>query len=98
MSPFAALEATANASVLRHLANARVVIGGVEVGGIFKDPARVVNLGSGVADTSPSVTVASSAVPAGPVDQIIQIDGVPYIVAAADPDGTGLTLLIVERT
>jgi hypothetical protein len=87
-----------NASVLRHLANARVLIAGVVVDGIFKNPSLDVALGMGAADTRPSVTVASSAVPEHPVDSVIDIDGAPYIISAHDPDGTGLTVLRVERT
>lgn len=95
---FLAAQKRANASVLAHLANARVLIAGVEVGGIFKDPAQAVELGIGAADSRPSVTVASSAVPENPVDSMIDIDGTPYIIGAHEPDGTGLTVLRVERT
>jgi hypothetical protein len=98
MSAFAALEATVNASVLQHLANARVRIAGDEVDGIFTNPAQLAALGAGAADTRPSVVIAAAAVPADPVDQFIEIDGVPYVIGAADPDGTGMTRLIVERT
>ena len=95
---FLAAQNLANVSVLRHLANARVLIAGVEVVGIFKNPSHVAALGLGAADTRPSVTVASSAVVENPVDSVIDIDGAPYIVNAAEPDGTGLTVLWVERT
>ncbi len=93
---FANLEANANAAVLNHLANVQVVIAGATVPGIFRNPSSVANLGHGAADTSPSVTVASSAVMNEPVDQLIQIAGVPYAIVAATPDGTGLTVLSVE--
>jgi hypothetical protein len=95
---FLAAQDRANASVLRHLANARVLIAGVEVDGIFKNPSQNVALGLGAADSRPSVTVASSAVPENPVDSSIDIDGAPYIIASHEPDGTGLTVLRVERT
>lgn len=98
MTAFAAFESRVNASVLRHLANARVSIAGAEVDGIFRCPAEIVALGGGVADTRPTVTIASSAVPALPVDTEIAINGVPYIIAAAAPDGTGMTVLLLERT
>jgi hypothetical protein len=87
-----------NASVLRHLANARVRIAGCDVDGIFRNPSQAVALGIGAADTRPSVTVASSAVPENPVDSEIDIDGAPYIIGAHEPDGTGLSVLRVERT
>jgi hypothetical protein len=93
---FAALEASVNASVLAHLANALVHIGGVDVPGIFRNPSSVAALGHGAADTSPTVTVASSAVPADAVDQLIEINGVPYSIVNPAPDGTGITVLTVE--
>lgn len=95
---FAALQSRVNANVLQHLANARVSIGGAEVPGIFKNQAHVAMLGDGVASSSPVLTLASSAVPADPVDKTIEIDGIPYVIGAADPDGTGLTRLTVEQT
>lgn len=95
---FLAAQNRVNASVLAHLANARVLIAGAEVGGIFRNPSRNVEMGTGAADTRPSVTVATSAVPESPVDSSIDIDGAPYIIGAQEPDGTGLTVLWVERT
>jgi hypothetical protein len=93
---FAALEALANASVLTHLANAVVRIGGVDVPGIFRNPSSVASLGNGAADTGPTVAVASSAVPDNAVDQLIEINGVPFSIANPAPDGTGMTVLTVE--
>lgn len=95
---FAALEFRVNASVLRALANARVLIAGRDVPGIFKNGSQNARLGKGVEDTGPNVTVASDAVPEAPVDTAIEINGTPYTVSAHAPDGTGLTVLTVERT
>lgn len=94
---FANLEAAANANVLNHLANVQVLIQGVTVPGIFKNPASVAALGMGAADSSPTVAVASSAVMPEPVGKVIEIAGVPYAIADTAPDGTGLTKLFVER-
>ena len=93
---FANLEATVNAAVLNHLANVLVTLGSVTVPGIFRRPSMVAALGHGAADTSPTVSVATSAVMEEPVDQLIHIAGVPYAIVAVAPDGTGLTLLTVE--
>jgi hypothetical protein len=94
---FAALEALVNSSVLQHVANARVLIEGVEVPGVFNNPSSVAHLGVGAADTSPTVSVASSAVPASPADLLILINGVQFAIVRDEPDGTGLTLLTVEQ-
>lgn len=93
---FATFEVAVNAAVLNHLANVQVTLGGVTVPGIFRKPSSVANLGNGAADTSPSVTVASSAVMAEPESQLIHIAGVPYAIVRPEPDGTGLTKLTVE--
>ncbi|MFC5548196.1 head-tail joining protein [Massilia aerilata] len=97
MLPFADLEAYANAAILNQLSNVLVKIGGATVPGVFRQPASVVHLGPGATDTSPMVTVASSAVMESPVDQTIEIAGVPFVIGAAASDGTGLTMLTVER-
>lgn len=94
---FADFEMQTNMHVLNILGNVQVRINGVSGPGIFRQPASVAQLGTGAADTSPTVVVASSAVMDKPVEQQIEIAGVPYIIGAADPDGTGLTKLTVER-
>jgi len=93
---FAAIEAVTNAAILRHLANAQVRIAGTVVPGIFQRPSVVVGAGPGAADTSPTVKVATAGLPANLVDQLIDIDGVPYVVILPAPDGTGMTVLTVE--
>lgn len=93
---FANLEAVVNSAVLNHLANVQVLIGGALVPGIFRKPSTTDSLGVGAANTSPSVQVASNAVMAEPVGQQISIAGVLYVIGESQPDGTGLTTLLVE--
>ena len=95
---FAELEAHANAAVLNQLSNVQVIIGGATVTGIFRRPSAEVNFGSGAADTSLSVTVASSAVMDEPVGNLVVVAGVPYQITADAPDGTGLTKLTLAKT
>lgn len=95
---FARLEAVANAAVLNHLANVQVQIGGVIVPGIFRSPSSTDRLGAGAANVSPSVQVASNAVMAEPVGQRVTIAGVLYVITEPQPDGTGMTTLLVECT
>jgi hypothetical protein len=98
--PFARLKAMTNASVLNTLADAQVRFAGsdVDVPGIFKDPSTVASLGVGAEDTSPTVTVAREAVPADPVDQLVAVDSVQYLIRHAPPGGSGLVTLTLERT
>ena len=90
---FADLEMAANAAVLNQLSNVQVVINGGLVPGIFRKPSAVAALGMGAADTAPTVSVASNAVLDAPVDKVIAIAGIAYVVLASAPDGTGLTVL-----
>lgn len=94
---FNLLQGRTNASVLQHLANAKVTISGVVVPGIFRSPSSVAQVGTGAADTAPTVVVASDFVPDDVADQLVEIDGVPYEVINPAPDGTGLTTLTLER-
>lgn len=90
---FADLEAFANAAVLNQLSNVMVSIDGVMVPGVFRNPSTVASLGMGAADTGPTLTVASGSVMEQPVDQQVVVAGTAYVILAAAPDGTGLTLL-----
>lgn len=98
LAPFAALEARVNNAVFARLANAEVSIdGGSAIGGIFDDgyaPGAVGQLGMG--SSRPSVVVPSAQVPAQPVGLAITVNGVAYLVAAAEPDGVGSTCLVLE--
>ena len=95
---FADLEAFANAAVLNQLSNVLVRIDGVTVPGVFRNPSTVASLGMGAADTGPTLTVASGAVMEQPVDQQVVVAGTSYVILAAAPDGTGLTLLTLGCT
>lgn len=95
---FAFLKAMTNASVLNTLADAQVRFAGsdVDVPGVFRDPSAVANVGIGAQDTRPTVTVASNAVPADYEGLPVQVDGTPYVIQSAEPDGTGLTTVFLE--
>lgn len=95
---FAALESRVNASVLKHLANAQATLDGVAVQGIFKRAYIETGPGMGMASTTPTFRLSSSLVPAAPVGKPMVVSGVNYAIAALEPDGTGMTLLILERT
>jgi len=94
---FANLEAVVNSQVLNHLANVEVSIAGAVVPGIFRKPAGETPLGVGGATTVPTVSIASNAVMAEPVGKQIEIGGARYVIGEADPDGTGLTVLTLEK-
>lgn len=93
---FRNLQARVNGSVLKHLSNSVVSIEGVEHPGIFKRPFQVVHLGSGIADSRPTVAMDSSSLPDDPVSIALLVDSIGYTVAEAQPDGTGMSCLFLE--
>lgn len=98
VAPFAALESRVNNAVFARLANADVSIaGGPLFGGIFDDGYAAGSVGIvGMATSAPSVLAPSALVPAAPVGQAITVRGVAYVIASAEPDGTGATRLVLE--
>lgn len=73
------------------------IAGGQPVQGIFDNAYQSGGAGAwGIATTQPAVTLATAHVPANPVDQPVLVAGVSYTVVAHQPDGTGLSVLILE--
>jgi hypothetical protein len=98
-APFAAMEARTTAAVFKRLANAVATVGGVAVQGIFDSAYQLGDVGgSGMASTAPVLTLATSDVPASPVGTSVVVNALNYTVAAHEPDGTGISRLLLERT
>lgn len=99
---FAALEARLTAGVFKHLPNATATFldefGMPQtVDGIFDAAGVVANVGGfGVASSAPSLTASTASLPADPVGLALTLRGSNYVVAAAEPDGTGITRLLLE--
>lgn len=90
---FAALEARANAAVLRCLANAQAVLDGQAVTGIFDvAPANFDML----AGSAPIFQLASNSVPAEPRGLMLVIGTDSYTVREYAHDGSGLCTLKLE--
>ena len=103
LDPFAAAEQRANAAVMRRLANARVSIGGAqETPGIFDNAYVIADVGNGMAATAPAITVPTGAVPSsfsGTPVTVVSAGGTSYwTMAEHHPDGTGLSVVLLERT
>lgn len=80
----------------RHFAQA-AVLGGVTVYGIFDDSSAVADVGDlGMATTQPTLLLPVGSVPAGVRGMAVQVDGQHFTVEDEQPDGTGMTLLILE--
>lgn len=96
MNAFAALEASVNNAVMAHLANATATLNGVEVAGMFDNSYHAGDIGIGMASTQPAFTTLTAHVVGEAVGQLLTIHGTSYYVAAHEPDGTGMSLLLLE--
>lgn len=82
----------------RHFADAAVFEGAQEpVLGIFDDASAVADVGElGMATTRPTLLLPGANVPANVRGMAVQVAGQHFTVEGAEPDGTGMTLLILE--
>lgn len=73
-------------------------LAGLPVRGIFDKDYEGGDVGlSGMASTQPGFTLASASVPAGVTGLVLVHAGVSYTVVEHQPDGTGVSVLILER-
>ena len=77
---------------------ASCTVGGVHVRAIFDNGYALGRVGMmGMAGTQPALMLATASVAADPVGLAAVVNGVSYVVAAHEPDGTGMSLLLLER-
>ncbi|XXQ55621.1 hypothetical protein ACA040_004339 [Xenophilus aerolatus] len=93
-APFATLEARANSAVLSTLANAVAVVGGVEVPVIFERPYSGPFEGR-VDGAAPECVGPTAALGSLERDDAINVDGAAYRIVTAEPDGAGMTRLVL---
>ncbi len=72
------------------------VLNGAAVVGVFDAGFALGDVGIGMAGTQPTYTLASAGVVGDPVGQQLVVSGVTYYVAAHQPDGTGMSRLLLE--
>ena len=73
-------------------------LGGVAVRGIFDKAYQLGDAGgNGFATSQPVFTLPSSSVPASVTGQALVIGGAAYTVVLSEPDGTGVTQLLLEK-
>ena len=96
---FEALEARTVTAVFAHLANRTATLNDVSVTGIFDAPGTLGNVGEfGITGTQPIFTLATTSVTTDPVGHALVIGATTYTVVAHEPDGTGISRLILERS
>ena len=84
---------------LKATADWPVVNGVADVACIFDNGYAAGNVGAmGIASTQPTLTLPTASVPAYPVGVTAVVASVSYTVAEHQPDGTGVSMLYLERT
>lgn len=74
-----------------------VTVGGVVVPAIFDNGYALGSVGLlGMASTQPSITLATASVPASPGGALVVVGALSYLVASHEPDGTGISRLMLE--
>lgn len=73
-------------------------VGGVAgVAVLYDNGAAVGGVGMlGMATSQPSITLPTSYVPSTPVGSTVIVNATTYLVAASEPDGTGISRLLLE--
>ena len=98
-APFAALEARATNAVMSRLANVAAVVNGSTVPAIFDNGYSLGSVGPiGMASAQPMLTLATAQVPVNPVGTPVVVGSTNYTVGAHEPDGTGMSRLMLEAT
>ena len=72
-------------------------VNGQAVRGIFDNGFALGAVGIGMAGTQPTLRLRTADVTADPVGQAVSVNAVAYTVAAHEPDGTGMSMLMLER-
>jgi hypothetical protein len=73
-------------------------LNGVAVRGIFDNAYVATEPGMGMSSTQPLFALPTADVPANPVGKSLIVNGATYAIASHEPDGTGMSTLILERT
>lgn len=94
---FANTLASADAVIFRHLGDDAAVLDNVQVTGVFRN-AYTQSLG-GIASKQPMFVVRTVNVPRVRQGSTLRLvaDSTNYRVAGVEPDGTGVTTLLLER-
>lgn len=70
---------------------------GAATHGIFDNGYALGNVGlTGMASTQPTFTLPTASISGEPVGQTLVVNAISYYVSAHEPDGTGMSRLILE--
>jgi hypothetical protein len=95
MADFATLQTRLNAAVMARLSDS-ATLNGVAVRGFF-DTAAQQGLDNMMLGSNPTFTCLESAAGSDPRGKLLELDGEGYAVRRAAPDGSGMTVLVLEQ-
>lgn len=76
-----------------------VLVAGLPVNAIFDNGYSLGSVGvMGMASSQPALTLPTASVGGNPVGATVQVGAASYLVAAHEPDGTGVSRLLLEAT
>ena len=93
---FATALDTCNTVTLQAFGQA-VTVAGQSVQAVFDNGFALGSVGIGMAGTQPTLRMLTADLPADPVGQTAVVGAVNYLIAAHEPDGTGVSVLMLER-
>lgn len=93
-NPAAAIESATAASAVAAFSNCTATVGGVAMNGIFDD-AYIDPLG--IAGSQPSLLCKSADVSGAAQGAAVVVNAVSYTVGSIQPDGTGITRLLLQE-
>ena len=75
-----------------------VQVNGVDKAAIFDNRSSIGSVGDyGMQTTAPSLTLSTADVPANPVGLSAVVGSASFVIAAHEPDGTGVSVLLLEK-
>lgn len=96
-APFASLESRLNASVFARLSNVVALVNGIQVAGVFSNGYAAGSVGAfGMATSGPMIELPTVSVPANPEGLQVIAHGQQYTIAEHQPDGSGISRLMLE--
>lgn len=97
MIDFAAIETSVNVSVLNVMGNATLTWGASSsADGVFRKPSDVL-MGDMVQGDQPTFTALTSAIGSLAYGAAVALNAVNYTVARNEPDGTGVSVLTLQK-
>lgn len=98
MARFQDLESRVNSACIKHLANATATIGAASVDVIFDNAHAGQQIGTLMIEaTGPIITCKTTDLPTTPRNTPITVRSVNYLITEHQPDGTGMSVCLLQK-